>query len=162
MKRVLVSDIARVFADLGWFAPATVSMKILLQQLWVLQVDWDDSIPKEIHDVWMQWRTEAFSAEQVQVASPNKKSVGLRRTHSPGRWDCSHQMAPCQSDTGAPKKGRPRLSRNSEDQQRHLQTTSEPTCCIVATRLNVVSSFCIIVFIYSFDLYLFLFKTIRS
>ena len=57
-KRILISDIAKVFDVLGWFAPATVSMKILLQSLWELRVEWDDSVPKEIQDVWMRWKSE--------------------------------------------------------------------------------------------------------
>ena len=35
-KRILVCDIAKVFDVLGWFAPVTVSMKILLQRVWEL------------------------------------------------------------------------------------------------------------------------------
>ena len=33
-KCILVSDIAKVFDVLGWFSPATICMKILLQRLW--------------------------------------------------------------------------------------------------------------------------------
>ena len=33
-KRMLVSDIAKVFDVLEWFSPAIVTMKIILQQLW--------------------------------------------------------------------------------------------------------------------------------
>ena len=57
-KRILVSDIAKEFDVLGWFAPALVSMKILLQRVWELGVDWDDAVPKNIQDVWMRWRSE--------------------------------------------------------------------------------------------------------
>ena len=38
-KRTLVSDIAKIFDVLGWFSPAIVSMKILLQRVWELGVD---------------------------------------------------------------------------------------------------------------------------
>ena len=33
-------------------------MKILLQCLWESKVDWDDPVPDEIHEVWLQWRNE--------------------------------------------------------------------------------------------------------
>ena len=33
-KRILVSDIAKTFNVLGWFSPAIIKVKILLQQLW--------------------------------------------------------------------------------------------------------------------------------
>ena len=57
-KRILVSDIAKVFDVLGWFAPATVAMKILLQRVWEERVDWDDPVPEELQRIWHQWRSE--------------------------------------------------------------------------------------------------------
>lgn len=57
-KRTLVSDIAKTFDVLGWFSPAIIKMKILLQQLWEQRIDWDDVVPEQIRDSWMQWRTE--------------------------------------------------------------------------------------------------------
>lgn len=57
-KRFLVSVVAKTFDILGWFSPAMTKVKILLQQLWELKVDWDDTVPPQIHDSWLQWRTE--------------------------------------------------------------------------------------------------------
>ena len=57
-KRQLVSDVAKVFDALGWFAPTTVKMKILLQRVWESGVGWDDAVPAPIQDVWSQWRVE--------------------------------------------------------------------------------------------------------
>ena len=57
-KRILVSDIAKVFDVLGWFSPTMITMKILLQRLWELRVGWDDSVPEEIEDIWRRWRSE--------------------------------------------------------------------------------------------------------
>lgn len=37
-KRTLVSRIARTFDILGWFAPSTIKMKILLQRVWELKL----------------------------------------------------------------------------------------------------------------------------
>ena len=60
-KRALVSDIAKVFDVFGWFAPAIVPMKILLQRIWELGVGWDDPVPATVHAVWTQWRAEILS-----------------------------------------------------------------------------------------------------
>ena len=57
-KRVLVSDIAKTFDVLGWFSPAIIKVKILLQRLWEQKVDWDDTVPTSIRDEWLQWRSE--------------------------------------------------------------------------------------------------------
>ena len=57
-KRLLLSDVARVFDALRWFSPATISMKILLQRLWELKVGWDDQVPSHILEKWEVWRSE--------------------------------------------------------------------------------------------------------
>ena len=57
-KRVLVSDVAKTFDVLGWFSPTIIKMKILMQRLWELKVDWDDPLPPDVHDTWLQWRSE--------------------------------------------------------------------------------------------------------
>ena len=57
-KRSLVSDIAKTFDVLGWFSPSTIKVKMLLQRLWELKVDWDEAVPATIRDIWAQWRSE--------------------------------------------------------------------------------------------------------
>lgn len=54
-KRRFVSDIAKVFNVFGWFAPTTIKMKILLQRLWELKIDWDDPVPPSIQEIWSKW-----------------------------------------------------------------------------------------------------------
>ena len=57
-KRLLVSDIAKTFDILGWFSPSIIKIKILLQRIWELKIDWDEPLPPEIKDIWLQWRME--------------------------------------------------------------------------------------------------------
>ena len=57
-KRALVSNIAKTYDVLGWFSPAIIKVKILLQQLWEQKVGWDDPILQSILDVWLRWRSE--------------------------------------------------------------------------------------------------------
>jgi hypothetical protein len=57
-KRDLVSDVAKTFDVLGWFAPTIIKVKILLQRLWEQRVDWDDPVPEAIYDEWLKWRSE--------------------------------------------------------------------------------------------------------
>ena len=57
-KRRLVSDIARTFDVLRWFSPAIIEVKILLQRVWELKIGWDELLPDEIKEPWLQWRTE--------------------------------------------------------------------------------------------------------
>ena len=66
-KRGLVSDVAKTFDALGWFSPSTIKAKILMQQLWELKVDWDDPVPDDVHDAWLQWRTELPLLSQMMI-----------------------------------------------------------------------------------------------
>lgn len=46
MNSAVVSDVAKIFDVLGWFAATTISMKILLQRLWELKIEWDEPVPR--------------------------------------------------------------------------------------------------------------------
>ena len=66
-KRKVISDISKVFDVLGFFAPATIKMKILLQRLWEIKLDWDEAVPEEVKNVWCRWRTELPSLTSVPI-----------------------------------------------------------------------------------------------
>ena len=57
-KRGLVSDIARTYDVLGWFASSVVVMKILLQQLWEANLDWDEEVTQDIQFKHLAWREQ--------------------------------------------------------------------------------------------------------
>ena len=57
-KRQIASDIVRTFDILGWYAPAVIKLKILLQQLWQLQLDWDQPVSEDIAREWKSWRDD--------------------------------------------------------------------------------------------------------
>jgi len=44
-KRTVSSVVDRVFDVMGWFAPATLPAKLLIQEAWCLQVGWDGTLP---------------------------------------------------------------------------------------------------------------------
>lgn len=43
---------------MGWFAPAILPIKILLQRLWSLHLDWDEIIPTDLAESWRTWRDQ--------------------------------------------------------------------------------------------------------
>ena len=57
-KRGIISDVARTFDVLGWLSPSILPMKILFQQLWEEQLDWDDKVPEHFRQKHVTWRTE--------------------------------------------------------------------------------------------------------
>lgn len=51
-KRTLLAEVAKLFDPLGWIAPVIISMKILLQRLWLAGLSWDDPLPHPIQAAW--------------------------------------------------------------------------------------------------------------
>ncbi|XP_018402453.1 PREDICTED: uncharacterized protein LOC108779488, partial [Cyphomyrmex costatus] len=61
-KRSVLSVIARLYDPLGWVAPVVIVAKILLQELWLAQSDWDTLLPDELRQ---QWETYYDNLEQL-------------------------------------------------------------------------------------------------
>lgn len=53
-KRDILSVIAQIFDPLGLLAPCVIVMKILLQQLWLEKLSWDEQISPEINKIWTE------------------------------------------------------------------------------------------------------------
>ena len=47
--------IARIYDPLGLLTPVIIRAKILLQRVWVLKIDWDESLPADFHSVWNRY-----------------------------------------------------------------------------------------------------------
>ena len=83
-KRNIVSDVTKVFDALGLFSPATIRMKILLQRLWEIELDWDDPVPNDVQKVSSQWRMELPSLSTIRIPrcySPNGSYVTSMQLH---------------------------------------------------------------------------------
>ena len=75
-KRQVASDMARTFDLLGWFSPAVVIVKILLQKLWKLGMTWNEPVPESLAAVWRSWMDELHYITDHPIArcyySPDK------------------------------------------------------------------------------------------
>jgi len=54
-KRSMLSSIARIFDPLGLLAPVIITAKIWIQDLWKLQLCWDESLPVNISSKWTSY-----------------------------------------------------------------------------------------------------------
>jgi len=48
-KQIILSDVAKLFDPLGLLSPVIVITKFILQDLWQLVIQWDESVPQDIH-----------------------------------------------------------------------------------------------------------------
>ena len=51
-KRMLASNVAHVCDVLGWYSPTIIKIKIMLQQLWVAKIAWDNLVPSAVQSAW--------------------------------------------------------------------------------------------------------------
>ena len=47
-KRMLISDVSKTFDILSWFSLTIIKVKILLQRLWELKINWNNPVSIEI------------------------------------------------------------------------------------------------------------------
>ena len=57
-KRGVVSNVSKMFDVLGWISPSILIMKILYQQLWSLNIGWDEKIPDNLLRIHTQWKEQ--------------------------------------------------------------------------------------------------------
>ena len=66
-KRNLLSVIARLFDPLQLLAPFTIRAKFLLQQAWLMGLDWDEEFPPELKVKALDWSQEVAQVAEFQV-----------------------------------------------------------------------------------------------
>lgn len=73
-KRVMLSDISKVFDILGMLSPVTIKAKILLQNSWREAVDWDEPVSDEL--------SSEFRAYRENLAEMSNFSIGTKMLFS--------------------------------------------------------------------------------
>jgi len=57
-----------LFDPLGFLGPVIVIAKLILQDLWQLAIQWDESIPQDIHICWIIFRTQMSDLNQLRIS----------------------------------------------------------------------------------------------
>lgn len=63
-KRLVLSEIARLFDPAGWVAPLVLIAKIILQDIWCAKIDWDERLPISLSD---RWKTFASDLRDIHI-----------------------------------------------------------------------------------------------
>lgn len=64
-KRSILSLISRIFDPLGLLGPVNIIGKMLLQQLWLCKVNWDESVPQHIYTAWNSFYSQLHHLNEV-------------------------------------------------------------------------------------------------
>ena len=63
----MLKKIATLFDPLGFLSPFTVTAKILMQEMWIIGVDWDDPLPSDIVKKVNVWFLELEQLSNVRI-----------------------------------------------------------------------------------------------
>ena len=66
-KRLIMSDIAKIYDPIGWLQPVIIRGKILIQKLWLVKAGWDDTLPDSIIEEWKEFREGLSDLERLEV-----------------------------------------------------------------------------------------------
>ena len=62
-----LSCVSSIFDPLGIVTPALLEVKLLIQELWQQKLEWDDKIPIDLLEKWMQWKSSLDKLETIQI-----------------------------------------------------------------------------------------------
>jgi hypothetical protein len=66
-KRTVLSVTAQIFDPLGLVGPVIMKAKIILQGLWCLKLEWDESLPADLHSSWVEFVKGLASLSNLAV-----------------------------------------------------------------------------------------------
>ena len=66
-KRVVLSLISKLYDPMGWLAPVIVVAKLLMQELWLKKLDWDERLPDDLQGQWFDYHNTLNNLESLKV-----------------------------------------------------------------------------------------------
>jgi hypothetical protein len=63
----VLSVTAQIFNPLGLVGPVIMKAKIILQGLWCLKLEWDESLPADLHSSWVEFVKGLASLSNLAV-----------------------------------------------------------------------------------------------
>ncbi|XP_072395171.1 uncharacterized protein [Diabrotica undecimpunctata] len=77
-KRSILSLIAQIYDPLGLLATCVIKGKILIQKLWLEQLDWDQSVPISIYTEWSSFRRQLSFLNELKIVRNFKCREAIR------------------------------------------------------------------------------------
>ncbi|XP_051169415.1 uncharacterized protein LOC127286855 [Leptopilina boulardi] len=66
-KRSILSEVAQLFDPLGFLSPFTIRAKILLQELWLEKIGWDELISELLIKKWLKFKREFSQLSTISI-----------------------------------------------------------------------------------------------
>ncbi|XP_018396277.1 PREDICTED: uncharacterized protein LOC108774625 [Cyphomyrmex costatus] len=66
-KRLILSQIAKIYDPLGLIGPVLIVAKIIMQNLWKLDIGWDDPVPPAFYETWIKYYASLEALNQIRI-----------------------------------------------------------------------------------------------
>lgn len=66
-KRGVLSSVSRFFDPLGFAGPITVRAKLILQQIWQHNLEWDDPLPDSLTKAWLEFHSKISNMPKLII-----------------------------------------------------------------------------------------------
>ncbi|XP_062540903.1 uncharacterized protein LOC134208950 [Armigeres subalbatus] len=66
-KRTILSQIARIYDPLGFVGPALTAAKLIMRELWSLNLEWDQPVPEAMVQLWMDYYQQLSSLNKLKI-----------------------------------------------------------------------------------------------
>ena len=66
-KRIVLSEIAKLYDPQGLIGPVVFTMKTLMKQIWLLEVPWDKSPPENINQQWIELAESITQLSNIRI-----------------------------------------------------------------------------------------------
>lgn len=66
-KRIILSECSKVFDPLGLVSPCVITIKMLLQSLWLEKLSWDDPVPYSMAILWNEFKAEMVCLNELRI-----------------------------------------------------------------------------------------------
>lgn len=66
-KRTVLSVIASIYDPSGLIGPVLIVAKLIMQQLWSLNITWDEDLPQEMHSRWKLYHSTLNQLSELQI-----------------------------------------------------------------------------------------------
>ncbi|XP_072398237.1 uncharacterized protein [Diabrotica undecimpunctata] len=88
-KREVLSIISSIFDPLGLINPITVSAKLLMQKIWICNLNWDDKLTGEISSEWLNFLAHIPDLAKLPISRPLLNPLNISRIEIHGFYDAS-------------------------------------------------------------------------
>ncbi|XP_055522586.1 uncharacterized protein LOC129716774 [Wyeomyia smithii] len=66
-KRILLSEISRIFDPLGFLGPVLTTAKLVMREVWMLHLKWDEVLPHALASFWLEFRDQLEHVEGIKI-----------------------------------------------------------------------------------------------